>query len=71
MKQNRTDSDEEDQIQNEDDILKNDPYYINENQLKEEEDTFDETQKQVINLANAFLRVQGLDIFYFKFKRTD
>ena len=47
MKKNKTESDEEDQHENSEEILKNDPYFINENLLKEEEESLDDTQRQV------------------------
>ena len=48
MKQNKSESDDEDHVKNSDDIHKLDPFYINEDLLKQEEEQLDETQKQVI-----------------------
>ena len=48
MKQNKNDSDDEDHLKKTEDIQKLDPFYINEDLLKQEEEQLDETQKQVI-----------------------
>lgn len=47
MKHNKSESDDEDHTSKPEDNLKIDPYYINEDMLKQEEELLDETQKQV------------------------
>ena len=48
MKQNTATTESDDDEEKEDDILaKTDPYYINETLLQTEEESLDETQKQV------------------------
>jgi hypothetical protein len=47
MRQNASESDDEDHTNKPEDIQKIDPYYINEDVLKQEEELLDETQKQV------------------------
>jgi len=47
MRQNASESDDEDHTSKPEDIQKIDPYYINEDMLKQEEELLEETQKQV------------------------